>query len=156
VIEFVSVEQEKFTPNQGKCFMNFTKIISIFFFALTLCQGAFAQHGHWHRPRPRPVPRPRPIPAPAPLLRACFYEFEHFKGRSFCVRPGSSIPSLAHAGFNNTISSAIIPRGFRVFVYEYSDFRGNNLALQGYIPSLRRFGGFWDNWNNSISSIDFR
>jgi Beta/Gamma crystallin len=86
--------------------------------------------------------------------QACFYADDNFQGRSFCVNPGSVITNLAdYSGVNDKFSSAIIPRGFSVTVYEHKDFGGQSLTLTGDVPSLTVYGRFW---NDVISSIDYR
>ncbi len=105
------------------------------------------------RPIPRPVPIPRPYPIPAPTnSQACFYEYENFQGRSFCLRPGQSVSDLRTYGMDNEISSAIIPAGFTVAVYEYADYYGYSVELQGVIYDLSDYNYEWD---DSISAIDY-
>ena len=115
---------------------------------LTLAvSDAFAQR----RPGPGRPQRPgRPIPMPQPYPQACFFEHDNFGGRSFCVAPGQTIYNLSDYGFNDTISSAIIPRGLRVTVYEDANFRGQGLELYGDIYSISMYGRFW---NDRISAI---
>lgn len=104
-------------------------------------------------PRPRPIPVPIPVPTPIPSAQACFYQGENFTGRSLCVSPGQVITNVYDYGMNNTFSSAIVPYGYQITVWEYANFGGDSLVLQGQIPSLSVYGSYW---NNQISAIDFR
>ncbi|HXH31473.1 MAG TPA: peptidase inhibitor family I36 protein [Bacteriovoracaceae bacterium] len=99
------------------------------------------------------MPRPRPYPIPAPTsYQACFYQYENFQGNKICLHPGQSIANLRDYGFDDTISSAIIPPGFTVEVYEYADFYGYSVELRGAIYDLRDYNYIWD---DSISAIDY-
>lgn len=93
------------------------------------------------------------MPVPTPNQQACFYQGANFTGRSLCVGLGRVITDVYDYGMNNTFSSAIIPYGYQVTVWEYANFGGDSLVLQGEIPSLSVFGRHWD---NQISAIDFR
>jgi hypothetical protein len=103
-------------------------------------------------PRPYPIPAPRPYPAPIPQDQACFFEDINFQGRSFCVRPGQSVRELRDYSMHDRISSAYIPAGYQLSVYEHKDFGGQYLTLAGQVPDIRIYGGLW---NDIISSIDF-
>lgn len=61
--------------------------------------------------------------------------------------------NLSDYFFNNRISSAIIPEGLYLTVYEYENYQGDNLTLTGSIPDMGMYGEYWD---NNISSIDYR
>lgn len=60
---------------------------------------------------------------------------------------------LSDFGLNNTFTSAIVPLGYTITVYQYSEFGGDSLQLSGNVYDLGAYGRFWD---NQISSIDFR
>lgn len=118
------------------------KTLTIALLGLMLSNLALAQWrpGPDHR-RPRPDHRPQ---------QACFFEHDNFAGRSFCISSRQTVYNLAQTGFNDSISSAMIPRGMRVVVYQDSDFRGPSLVLSGDVYSISVFGRFW---NDRISSI---
>jgi hypothetical protein len=119
---------------------------------LTLVMSdAFAQRRPGpNRPR-RPGPhRPIPVPVPQPRMQACFFEHDNFGGRSFCVAPGQAVYNLADYGFNDSISSARIPWGMSVVVYEDAYFRGQGIELSGDVYSISMYGRFW---NDRVSAI---
>jgi hypothetical protein len=93
-----------------------------------------------------------PVPAPS-AYRACFYEFPNYQGQFFCVNPGGLISDLSNVYFNNRISSAIIPAGYYLTVYDFEGFMGQSLSLTGAIPDMQMYGYEWD---DNISSIDYR
>lgn len=56
-------------------------------------------------------------------------------------------PRLSSVGFNNTISSMKIPKGFAVMAYEHSKFKGKSTKFTGDVPYVG------NNWNDKISSL---
>ena len=113
---------------------------------------AFAQRrpGPYRPQRPGRPHRPMPAPMPYPQMQACFFEHDNFGGRSFCVAPGQAVYNLANHGFNDTISSAMIPRGMRVTVFEDANFRGQGLDLYDDVYSISMYGRYW---NDRVSAI---
>lgn len=103
--------------------------------------------------RRRPRHEPRHEPRNERMNVACFYENDFYQGRSFCLRRGQSVVNLSSTGFNDRISSARIPRGMSVTVFQDSFFRGSSLRLSGDVMSISRYGRFW---NDKVSSILFR
>lgn len=69
-----------------------------------------------------------------------------------CLNRGQSISDLGRYNLSNRISSAIIPTGYSVTVWDLWNFGGEAQILSGAIPDLGMYGRDWD---NTISSISF-
>jgi len=55
--------------------------------------------------------------------------------------------------WNDCISGIHIPRGYEVIIYKHPHFQGRSQRLKGPL-TLRGHHGFWDDWNNEISSVE--
>jgi hypothetical protein len=91
------------------------------------------------------------VPPPS-TFQACFYEYVNFQGPAFCLGRGGFVGNLSVHGMNNRISSAIIPAGFYVTVWEFEGYMGESLNLMGHIYDMSMYGYYWD---NNISSMQF-
>lgn len=85
---------------------------------------------------PRP-PRP-PVVAPVPVQDVCFYDGSRYRGASFCMSPGESIPDLGQWG--DRISSLQNDGGYSVQVCSESRFRN----CRTYTTSAAQLGDFDD------------
>jgi len=76
-----------------------------------------------------------------------FFTDVHFSGQNFVVSLGNY--DNLNGGWNDQISSIKVPPGFKILVYEHSNFRGACKEIRCDWTS----GGYYDYWNNRISSF---
>jgi hypothetical protein len=78
---------------------------------------------------------------------ACFYEHSYLRGDAFCLSRREAVQGLDRY-WNDKVSSAVVPRGLKVIVYQDSYYRGRSLILTpGVYDSLPGF-------NDMTSSIE--
>lgn len=86
------------------------------------------------------------VDAAAALGSTCvrFYEHENYNGddTSVCV----SSQSFVSWSWNDRISSFHVPRGYKLTVYEHSNYSGSSRDYYGNVPNVGSF------WNDKISS----
>lgn len=95
-------------------------------------------------PRRRQARLNRPVAGPQVIV----YK-RHFAGEQMAIQ--NNWTAGRHNGFyfNDRISAIYVPRGFKVRVYEHTNFRGAYLDVYGdWAPGRNSF------WNNRISSIE--
>lgn len=72
----------------------------------------------------------------------------NYKGQSVSLLPGT-YSTMAQAGFpDDAISSLIVPPGYRVVLYEYTNFKGKS-----YTVTESKSGFTFSGWNDRTSSI---
>jgi len=80
--------------------------------------------------------------------RVVIYTDADYKGQSASLLPGT-YATMAEIGFpNDALSSLSVPDGYRVVLYEHSNFGGKNYTITN---SKSRF--YISNWNDKTSSI---
>ncbi len=80
--------------------------------------------------------------------KVCFYVDRDYQGEEFCVDGNGSQRKIAER-YNDRISSARIPGGTQVVVYEHENFGGARRVLTNDTPGLGDF-------NDKITSIEVR
>jgi hypothetical protein len=79
------------------------------------------------------------------------YEHNMYYGKNaYCPIGHTSFEQLKNMGFNDRISSIIIPQGLRAVFYQRDGRPPLSLGAGNY-PSL---GDGWNGWNDLISSVD--
>ncbi|HSR51103.1 MAG TPA: beta/gamma crystallin-related protein [Acidobacteriota bacterium] len=81
------------------------------------------------------------------------YVDDGFRGRSIGLR--SSIPDLHDLDFGDKITSICVPRGWRVVLYEDTNYRGDRLDVVGreLLTDLHRPHRNSRDWNDKASSL---
>jgi hypothetical protein len=76
------------------------------------------------------------------------YTDANYKGQSASLLPGT-YSTMAQAGFpDNALSSLTVPVGYRVVLYEFENFAGKSITINGSTS-----GFLFSNWNDRTSSI---
>jgi len=79
--------------------------------------------------------------------RVCFYSDAHYRGDSFCAKPGESLPNVG-GRFNDRISSIRIYGRLEVTIFENEGFEGGSRSFNRDAANLQDLG-----WNDKITSI---
>lgn len=81
------------------------------------------------------------------------YSDDGYSGRRYEIR--DSQRDLHSLGMGDSASSVCVPQGWRIVLYEDTNFRGNQLVLDGYasIDDLKRDRPEGQDWGDRISSV---
>ncbi len=122
--------------------------------ALSALACAFAIAALLPTAHARPAPPARPtLPAPParpsapqippkpakPVLVVCFFDQANYQGEGFCLQSESSTPWVGTA-WNHRISSVKITAGYKLSLYELSNYGGKTVDLSADTPNLATAG----------------
>ena len=81
------------------------------------------------------------------------YGDDGYEGNRFEIR--DSIADLGRAGVGDQASSVCVPNGWRVVLFEHSNYRGDSFTLDGYtsVNDLKRDRPNGRDWGDRISSV---
>ena len=81
------------------------------------------------------------------------YEDDNFQGKYLTLFDGQMISNLRDKRWNDTISSIMVEKGYKIVLYQNANFRGESITLDLHQPSLRSFPGRWNDQASSLKVI---
>lgn len=82
------------------------------------------------------------------------WEHDTYGGR--CLKLPVSRPGFKNYDFNDVASSVCVPAGWKVVLYEHTNFEGNHLSITGpaRIADLKRDRPNGKDWGDKVSSAE--